>query len=174
MSQEWDDYSYAMDVLKGTDQSCFCELEQLIEGFPLGIEGFLGRRWIINAIDCGSKESVQWILSWPVDLSFRDEEGYTVLHAALERDASDRYEVLEQLLRHGAPINQHGINDWTPSHMAAVREDIQALELLTRYGADLTVRTRIDDCATPLEEARNLRKLRAVEFLERESNRRGA
>jgi ankyrin repeat protein len=154
-------------VLKGEDESKFRELEQLIDGFPNGVDGFVGRRWIINAIDCGSKTAVLWMLSRKVDLSFRDEEGYTVLHAAIERSSADRYEVLDLLLRNGAPVNAHGINDWTPAHMAAVREDIDALEVLMRFGADLSIRTRIDDYATPLEEARHLGKTRAVEFLER-------
>jgi ankyrin repeat protein len=51
--------------------------------------------------------------------------------------------------------------------MAAVREDIEALRLLVRYGADLTIRTRIDEYATPLEEARILGKQHAVKFLEK-------
>ncbi len=76
------------------------------------------------------------------------------------------YEVIELLLRHGAPINAHGINDWTPAHMAAVREDIQALKLLIQYGADLSIRTGIDDYATALEEARLLNSTQAVQLLE--------
>jgi hypothetical protein len=35
-----------------------------------------------------------------------------------------------------------------------------------QHGADLSIRTEIDDYATPLEEARNLRKVKAVRFLE--------
>lgn len=89
-----------------------------------------------------------------------------MVHSALERGQPDKYEVIELLLKHGAPINAHGINDWTPAHMAAVREDIEALKLLIRFGADLSIRTRIDECATPLEEARNLKKMRAVGFFE--------
>jgi len=42
-----------------------------------------------------------------------------------------------------------------------------------RYGADLTIRTEIDDYATPLEEARNLGKLEAVKYLEGVVTRRG-
>lgn len=106
------------------------------------------------------------MLSRNVNVTFQDEEGYTVIHSALERAQPDKYDIIELLLKHGAPVNAHGINDWTPAHMAAVREDIEALELLIRFGADLSIRTRIDDYATPLEEARNLKKSRAVEFLE--------
>ena len=40
-------------------------------------------------------------------------------------------------------------------------------------GADLQVRTRIDDYATPLEEARILGRWRSVEVLERLERERG-
>lgn len=106
------------------------------------------------------------MLDHRVDLSFRDDEGYTVLHAALERARPDKYSILALLLDHGAPVNAHGINDWTPAHMAAVREDIEALRLLIAQGADLSIRTRIDDYQTPLEEARSLGRTGAVRFLE--------
>ena len=143
------------------------ELEQLIEDFPKGRDSYLGRSWIRHAVDCGSIASIEWMLSKGVDLASDDNEGYTPLHSALERPESDRYAVVELLLKRGAPIDAHGINDWTPLHMAAVREDIKALELLLRFGADPTVRTRIDHYATPLEEARNLDKQKAVQFLEK-------
>jgi ankyrin repeat protein len=161
-----EDYEYISDVLASGDEVLLAELEQLLDGFPNGVDDFIGRRWIINAISCGSLSSINWMLSRNVDLVFRDEEGYTVLHAALERDRTDKYQVLELLLQHGASVNSHGINDRTPSHIAAAREDIEALKLLIRFGADLSIRTGIDEYATPLEEARILGKHKAVEFLE--------
>jgi ankyrin repeat protein len=63
-------------------------------------------------------------------------------------------------------VNRKGINDWTPAHMAAARDDVEALRLLVRYGADLTIRTDIDDYSTPLEEARSMGKLNAASYLE--------
>jgi ankyrin repeat protein len=106
------------------------------------------------------------MLEHGVDLKFRNDEGYTPLHSAIDRERSDRHEVLEMLLAAGAPVNLKGINDWTPAHMAAARDDVDALRLLVRYGADLTIRTDIDDYATPLEEARTLGKLAAAQYLE--------
>ena len=93
------------------------------------------------------------------------EEGYTVLHSALERTTLDRYDLLELLLQHGASIDAHGINDWTPAHMAAVRDDVAALKLLHRFGANFSIRTRIDSYATPLEEANSLGIIQATQFL---------
>jgi ankyrin repeat protein len=134
--------------------------------FPDGFDEIVHRRWIVNAIGTGSLASVRWMLTRGVGLDFRDDEGYTPLHAAIERTASDRYELLDLLLGAGAPVNRKGINDWTPAHMAAARDDVEALRILVRYGADLSIRTEIDEYATPLEEARHLGKLNAVNYLE--------
>jgi hypothetical protein len=51
--------------------------------------------------------------------------------------------------------------------MAAARDAVDVLEVLVAHGADLSIRTNIDDYATPLEEARILGKLKAAAFLER-------
>src|SRR5206468_2622246 len=48
----------------------------------------------------------------------------------------------------------------------AASDDVVALRVLVAHGADLSIRTAIDDFATPLEEARILGKLAAVEYLE--------
>ncbi|UCE31724.1 MAG: ankyrin repeat domain-containing protein [Burkholderiales bacterium] len=53
----------------------------------------------------------------------------------------------------GADIQQRGHNDYTPLRYAAYLEDLPAIELLMSRGADPDARTRIDDRATPLEEA---------------------
>ncbi|MEI4482531.1 MULTISPECIES: hypothetical protein [unclassified Phyllobacterium] len=60
----------------------------------------------------------------------------------------------------------HGSNDWKPAHKAANWEDIKALKILVDHGADLSIRTCIDDYATSLEEARLLGRTAAVRFLE--------
>ncbi|HEY7215050.1 MAG TPA: ankyrin repeat domain-containing protein, partial [Thermoanaerobaculia bacterium] len=65
----------------------------------------------------------------------------------------------------GADLNQRGLNDWTPLHYAASRDDAAAIELLAAKGADLDARTRIDDFATPLEEAESLGRAKAVKAL---------
>jgi len=161
-----DEYLRVFEVLKsGSVDDLEAEVLRDPE-FPGGADSYVGRRWIINAIDCGSTLCINWMLQKGVDLDFRDEEGYTPLHSAIERSADDRHEVLKLLLQAGAPINLKGINDWTPAHMAAAKDDIDALRILVQHGADLSIRTEIDDYATPLEEARNLRKMNAVRYLE--------
>jgi ankyrin repeat protein len=159
-------YRRALDVLESGDSTQLAALASELESFPHGEDPYIGRRWITNAIDVGSLATVRWVLSQGVDLSFRNDEGYTPLHSAIDRSLPDKHAVLALLLAAGAPVNRKGTNDWTPAHMAAARDDVEALRLLVRYGADLTIRTDIDDYATPLEEARNLRKLNAASYLE--------
>ncbi len=156
-------YQYGLDVLEFGDPDKLAALVNELEGFPHGEDSYLGRRWITNAIDVGSRATVEWMLAQGVDLNFRDAEGYTPLHSAIERGL---IEILDLLLVAGAPVNLKGINDWTPAHMAAARDDVDALRLLVRHGADLSIRTNIDDNATPLEEARTLGKLAAAKYLE--------
>ncbi|MBE9047968.1 ankyrin repeat domain-containing protein [Pleurocapsales cyanobacterium LEGE 10410] len=166
-----DDYNYCIEVLRSGSVDDLEELASLEEDFPKGKDRLLMRRWITNAIDCGSKEAIKWILKKKVDVIFRDDEGYTVLHSAIERNEDDKYEIMELLLKFGADVNLKGINDWTPAHLAAARNDVEALKILVKYGADLNIRTDIDDYATPLEEARILNSLKlscseAIKFLE--------
>ena len=57
------------------------------------------------------------------------------------------------------------MNDYTPLHYAAARDDARAVELLLAHGADPDARTRIDDRAKPLEEAERLGSTRAARVL---------
>ena len=134
--------------------------------FPEGVDDYIGRRWILNAIDSGSTATVQWMLQKRVSLNFRDEEGYTPLHTAIDTSRPNRLEVLRLLLEAGASVNLKGVNDWTPAHLAAARDAVEALRLLVQFRADLTIRTEIDNYATPLEEARSLGSLNAARYLE--------
>lgn len=141
-------------------------LEREIEGFPHGADAHMNERWILHALDVGPLDTVRWMVDRGVDLGFCDEAGYTPLLSALERTDDERLAVLELLLRAGAPVDAKGIHDWTPAHMAAARDDVDALRVLVAHGADLSIRTVIDDCATPLEEARSLGKQAAARYLE--------
>ena len=159
------EYERVMGLLQSANTD---ELEALaleVDGFPHGVDSLIQRRWIINAISSGSKLSVEWMIRKGVDLNFTDEEGFTPLHTALERELPEKHVILEVLLRAGTPVNRKGVNDWTPAHMAAAYDDVEALTLLVRYGADLSIRTDIDDYATPLEEAQTLGKANAAKYL---------
>jgi uncharacterized protein len=158
------DYEYIADILRRGRRQELAELALLEDSFPHGNDGW--HAWIMVAISLGAYASVRWMLDQGVNLHFCESDGYTVLLNALEHNPPLRYELLTLLLAHDAPVNLQGINDWTPLHMAAAREDLHAMELLLQAGADPTIRTRIDSYATPLEEARILKCWNAVAFLE--------
>lgn len=149
-----EEYARIMEPVISGDIPSLELLAESVDGFPAGQDPWLNRHWITNAIDCGSASAVRWMLERNAPVVFRDSEGYTVLHSAIEREEDDKYEVMSMLIEFGADVNAHGTQDWTPSHMAAVRNDLQALRLLHQAGGDFSIRTRIDMHATVLEEAR--------------------
>lgn len=161
-----DDYDEIMDAIARGDIAALEEITEIVDDFPCGKDHFIERHWITNAVDCGAKEVVSWMLEKGVSLDFRDDEGFTVLHSAIDREIPSRHEVLKKLIEAGADIDAHGIDDWTPAHMAAARNDVDALKILVEAGADLSIRTRIDSYATPLEEAIELgQSSQAVAYL---------
>src|SRR5215510_7956395 len=89
------------------------------------------------------------------------DDGFPPLIAALccTRDEpgvnrrTDVDEVLRLLLSFGAGVNQRGINDYTPLHMAVAERNLLAIQRLLDHGADPDLRTRIDEYETPLEMA---------------------
>jgi hypothetical protein len=84
-------------------------------------------------------------------------------------------DVLRLLLSAGTDPNQRGINDYTPLHMAVAERQALAVQILLDAGADPELRTRIDECETPLEMARSAGHAEIVEILERKgrpANRR--
>jgi len=135
-----------------------------IDGFPHGADPTLETRWINHAIDCGTRDAVVWMLEQGVGIDFRDDEGMTVLHRCLQRD-TERHGVLAVLLAAGANLHLHGVNDWTPLHMAAAWGDLEAVRMLLGAEADRTIRTRIDEFATPEEEARALGQRAAADLI---------
>jgi ankyrin repeat protein len=149
----YDTYSTLMNLIAGSDLNALERAAASMQGFPDGTDDFTNRRWITNAIDCGSLASIQWMLSKGVQVRFKDDEGYTPLHSAIDRDHPDKHEVIKLLINSGADINAHGINDWTPSHMAAVRNDLISLKIILEAGPDLAIRTRIDNFSTAMETA---------------------
>lgn len=110
---------------------------------------------------------IEALIGLGADPNYESDDGHPSLLAALSADRADKYELLALLISAGADLGQRGINDWTPLHYAASQDDARAIELLVSRGADLGARTRIDDSATPLEEAEILGKTKAVEALKK-------
>lgn len=162
----YEDCERAMKILQSGNTEQLEKLAEELPHFPECADSFLGRPWITNAIDVGSLQAIEWMLSRGVTLDIGDDDGYTPLHSAIERENADKYQVLELLLASKAPVDKRGIHGYTPAHLAAARNDVKALKLIASYGADLSIRTIIDEDATPLEEARNRGSSDAVAYLE--------
>jgi len=108
---------------------------------------------------------VRTLLELGADPNYEDPAGFPSLIATISTDRPDQYELVELLLSRGANIQQRGVNDYTPLHYAAARNDAKLIELLLARGADPNARTRIDEFATPAQEAELLRCAEAVEVL---------
>jgi uncharacterized protein len=80
-------------------------------------------------------------------------DGFTAVYAALSTDRPDKHALIELLIERGADVNGRGINDYTPLHYAVAQCDERAIRILLERGADPSLKTRIDDYASPLEEA---------------------
>src|SRR4051812_616835 len=112
-----------------------------------------GQTLLDHAIYRGPLSLVRSLIELGADPNYADPGGFPSLFAACDRAAADRHEVMALLLAAGASVQQRGMNDYTALHHAACRNDGSAVELLLAHGADPEARTRIDDYATPLEEA---------------------
>jgi uncharacterized protein len=143
------------DAFKAGD---FARLGDALGGSP---------RWYDEAMPCelGLGHPLEYAIYWSPysfierlieagsNVNYADDAGFPSLIATLSTDRPDRLEVVTLLIRHGADLDQRGINDWTPLHWAASTGDLNAVRLLLKAGANRSARTRIDNCATPLEEA---------------------
>jgi ankyrin repeat protein len=114
------------------------------------------------------------MLSKGIALRFRDEEGYTVLHACIDRRHEDRHLIMANLIAAGADVDLKGINDWTPLHAAVRRGDLEALRLLLEAGADRTIKTVIDHCCSAEEDAVQMGYAAAIEMFRTVPRRKAA
>ena len=160
------DYRAIMEAIRTADFEAMGELSGCWDEFPSGKDDFLGRHWITNAIHCGSVEVVSWMLSHGAFVPIEVDDGYTVLHSVIERSKEDKYEMMRILIDAGADVDEIGIHGYAPAHHAAVRNDVEALKILHESGADLRLRTTVDDYATPLEEARSMTQRHAIEAID--------
>jgi hypothetical protein len=134
---------------------------------PMGIGSCL-----VYAIYHSPLEFIRALLELGADPNAPADDGFPPLLAALTctRDVpggprrTDVDAIVRLLLAYGADVNQRGINDYTPLHMAVAERNAVAIQLLLDAGANPDLRTRIDDCETPLEMARaaNLDAIAAV------------
>jgi uncharacterized protein len=104
---------------------------------------------------------IRTLLEIGADPNPAEHAGFPALLAALSCSQphpgspgrADVLEILGLLLEYHADPNQRGINDYTPLHMAVSENNLPAVDLLLKAGADPSLRTRIDECETPREMA---------------------
>lgn len=116
---------------------------------------------------------IRTLLELGADPNPQDHIGFPPLIAALSCSRSqpgspartDVPEILKMLLEFKADPNQRGINDYTALHMAVAERNQAAVRLLLQAGADPRLRTRIDECETPLEMAERAGFVEIAEML---------
>ena len=145
----------------------FQQLRELLEDrqeFPnCKVEGF--GHLLEYAIYHSSLNFIHKMLDAGAEPNYEDHAGFPSIIAALSSEREDRKDIIDLLLKYGGDINRRGMNDWTPLHWAAANDNISLIEYLLGKGADPTLRTGIDDKATPLEEAEILGCESAVKIL---------
>jgi len=113
---------------------------------------------LVYAIYWSPLAFIRTLLDLGADPNAPADDGFPPIIAALTctRDVpgantrTDVDAVIRLLLSFGADPNQRGINDYTPLHMAVAERNALAVQILLDAGADPDLRTRIDDCETPL------------------------
>ncbi len=136
-------------------------------GFPDCEVPYIGGHCLEYAIYHSPYSFIVDLVELGADPNYEDHNGFPSIIAALSTDREDKHEVVAFLISRGADVHQRGLNDYTPLHYAAARNDPQAVDLLLSCGADISLRTRIDDLTTPLEEAELLKCREAAERLRR-------
>jgi ankyrin repeat protein len=159
------DYMGIHDMIHQADLAKLGELANDWNEFPAVNYHPDGSPWIIEAIQCGNSEVVAWMLQHGATPKIKVNDGYTALHCAIERSELDKFQMMRDLIAAGADVNEIGIHGYTPGHLAAVLNDVEALKILYQSGADFSIKTSIDDYFTPLEEARSLKGAKAAEAI---------
>jgi hypothetical protein len=136
---------------------------------------------LVYAIYHSPLEFIRTLLEIGADPNAAVDDGFPPLLAALScgrrgpgmtpRDDLDA--VLRLLLASGADPNQRGINDFTALHMAVAEGNALAVQRLLDAGADPELRTRIDECETPLELASATNRAAIVAILKRKGQPEG-
>ena len=117
---------------------------------------------LVYAIYTSPLPFIRTLLDIGADPNAPADDGFPPLIAALtctragpgSTPRSDVVDIVRLLLERGVDPNQRGINDYTALHMAVAERNALAVQVLLDAGADPDLRTRIDDCETPLEMAR--------------------
>jgi ankyrin repeat protein len=102
-----------------------------------GVDDFVGRKWIISAIDEGNYESVKFLIGRGAEVNFVDDEGYSPIHTMVGSKHGNKEAILKLLLSCGADINIRGLDSRTPLHLAVYEGDYEMASILVKKGADI-------------------------------------
>ena len=170
------EYDLIFRAMVESDIQALERYSEVVEGFPQGKDQVTEDYWIINAVDSGTLEVVEWMIQRGVAIDVVNDEGYTVLFSAIDREDAQKYAIMRALIEAGARVNEQGrhtMDTYSAAHLAAIRDDIEALKILIEYGADLSIKTEMDNNANVLEEAKAVGSTQdMIEYLEREMRSR--
>jgi ankyrin repeat protein len=110
-------------------------------------------------------ETVAELLRLGADPNFEALDGFPALVLVALHGREETHSLLALLIGAGADVDRRGLNDWTPLHAAACKDDAQAIRMLLAAGADPSLPTRIDEGMTALEEAEQAGHANAVAAL---------
>lgn len=165
------DLSIKLDrAFKNDDFELFRELLGNRPDFPNCREAGFGH-FLEYALYHSSLGFIKKLLEAGANPNYEDNDGFPSIIAALSSEREERQDMIGLLLQYGADINRRGLNDWTPLHWAAANNDVMLIEYLLDKGADPSIRTRIDDKTTPLEEAELLGCTEAVKAIKQRTGK---
>lgn len=150
--------------------------------FINGVDGFVGRKWLTNAIGEGSLVAIQWFMDQGVDVNYQDDEGFSPLKTAIQRDADTKHHqrendapaVIKLLLEAGADVNAKGTLDVTPLHVAASWPvSIETVQLLLDWGANPTAQDSDYGFDTPIDIALSCKHHETLALLKKHAEKSG-
>lgn len=136
-----------------------------VDDFPHGVDAWLGIRWMSYAVSTGSVRAVRWMLRRGASANAREDNGDRPVHACLRSEAPSRYAVLRLLIAAGSDPDAFGFAGRTPLHVAAMRNDFEALEVLLDARADRHLQASVAGRRTAEEDARRHGHTASADFI---------
>lgn len=100
-------------------------------------------------------DTVELLIKLGADVNIVDDNHITPLFLAAVTDFRPDYcncnRILNLLIKAGADVNRSDITGWAPMHMAACRNNAEAIRILAKAGADINKKTKHG--ATPIISA---------------------
>ena len=102
-------------------------------------------------------DTVELLIKLGADVNIVDDNHITPLFLAVVTDFRPDYcnRILNLLIKAGADVNRSDKTGWAPMHMAACRNNAEAIRILAKAGADINKKTKHG--ATPIISAAKMR-----------------